>query len=91
MTKPNCIITCQFNMTEYARLFTYETLSDSTCAVTGYVGSETASLLIPSVDPEGRSVVAIGDRAFASHTALRTVTLPDSVRSEEHTSELQSR
>ena len=64
MTKSNCIITCQFDMTEYARLFTYEAMSDSTCAVTGYVGSEAASLLIPSVDPEGRSVVALSDRAF---------------------------
>ena len=79
MTNPNCIITCQFDMTEYGRLFTYEALSNNTCTVTGYVGSETFSLLIPSTDPEGRSVIAIGDRAFAGHTALRTVTLPDSV------------
>ena len=81
MTKSNCIITCEFNMTEYARLFTYEALTEDTCAVTGYVGAETASLLIPSADPEGRPVVAIGDRAFASCGFLRAVTLPDSVAS----------
>ena len=70
MTKSNCIITCEFDMTEYARLFTYEALTEDTCAVTGYVGTETASLLIPSADPEGRTVVAIGDRAFAGCSSL---------------------
>jgi hypothetical protein len=34
MTKSNCIITCEFNMTEYARLFTYEALTEDTCAGT---------------------------------------------------------
>ena len=81
MTKSDCIITCGIDMTEYARLFTYEAVSEDTCAVTGYVGSETASLLIPSADPEGRTVVAIGDRAFANCAFLRAVTLPDSVES----------
>ena len=77
MTKSNCIITCEFDMTEYARLFTYEALTEDTCAVTGYVGTETASLLIPSADPEGRTVVAIGDRAFEGCSDLHTVLLPD--------------
>ena len=79
MTKSNYICTCGIDMTEYAKLFTYASLSEDTCAVTGYTGSEPASLLIPEHDPEGRVVVAIGDRAFANHTALRAVTLPDSV------------
>ena len=79
MTKSNCIMTCEINMAEYARLFTYEALSEDTCAVTGYTGSEPVSLLIPAADPDGRTVVAIGDRAFANRASLRAVTLPDTV------------
>lgn len=81
MTKSNCILTCGMNMTEYAKLFTYEPLSDTSCAVTGFVGSEPVSLLIPRCAPDGRTVVAIGDRAFANLTSLRAVTLPDTVES----------
>ena len=47
MTKSNCIITCEFDMTEYARLFTYEALTEDTCAVTGYVGSAPSLSPIP--------------------------------------------
>ena len=43
MTKSNCIMTCEINMAEYARLLTYEAAGEATCAVTGYHGSETAS------------------------------------------------
>ena len=81
MTKSNYICTCGIDMAEYAKLFTYAPLSENTCAVTGYVGSEPTSLLIPAQDPEGRVVVAIGDRAFTNCASLRAVTLPDSVES----------
>ena len=83
MTKSdsNAVLTCGIHMQEYARLFTYEALTEDTCAVTGYTGSETASLLIPGMSPDGRSVVAIGDRAFMNCGYLRAVTLPDSVES----------
>jgi hypothetical protein len=81
MTKSNYICACGIDMVEYARLFTYAPLTEDTCAVTGYTGSEPSSLVIPAQDPEGRRVVAIGDRAFANQTSLRAVTLPDSVES----------
>ena len=81
MTKSNYICTCGIDLVEYAKLFTYAPISEDTCAVTGYVGSETSSLLIPERDPEGRSVIAVGDRAFANTASLRAVTLPDSVES----------
>lgn len=81
MTKSSYILTCGIDMAEYARLFTYAPLSETTCAVTGYEGSEPASLLIPGTAPDGRTVVAIGDRAFANRASLRAVTLPDSVES----------
>jgi hypothetical protein len=81
MTKSNCILTCEIDMNEYARLFSFAPLSENTCAVTAYNGSETASLLVPATDPDGRTVVAIGDRAFMNCTFLRAVTLPDTIES----------
>ena len=81
MTKSNYICTCGMDMAEYAKLFTYAPLTDGACAVTGYEGAEAVTLVIPDRDPEGRVVVAIGDRAFAGCTSLRAVTLPDSVES----------
>ena len=81
MTKSNYICTCGIDMVEYAKLFTYSPLSETTCAVTGYTGCETVTMLIPACAPDGRTVVAIGDRAFAGMTSLRAVTLPESLES----------
>ena len=79
MTKSQYVLTCGMDMHEHARLFSYAPVSETTCAVIGYNGIESSSLLIPEIDPEGRTVVAIGDRAFMNRTALRAVTLPDSI------------
>ncbi len=77
MTKSN--ITCEIDLCAYARLYTYESLSDTTCAVTGYTVGEPVYLVLPAVAPDGRKVVAIGDRAFEGQATLRVITLPDSV------------
>ena len=79
MTKSQYVLTCGMDMHEYARLFSYAPVSETTCAVIGYNGTESSSLLIPETDPDGRTVVAIGDRAFMNRTFLRAVTLPDSL------------
>ena len=76
MTKSRCICTYGIDMAEYAKLFTYAPLSETTCAVTGCRTADPVSLLIPAHDPEGRTVVAVGDRAFAGRSSLRAVTLP---------------
>lgn len=68
-----------FDVSEYAKHFLYAPLSGTTCAVTGSTLSDPVSLAIPEQAPDGRMVVAVGDRAFSNYTTLRAVTLPDSV------------
>ena len=57
--------------------FTFKALTASTCAVTGYTGTDT-EIVIPS-DANGRTVVAIGDSAFFGCSSFTGVTIPDSV------------
>ena len=78
MTKSRCICTYGIDMVEYAKHFTYEPITEDTCAVTGFASAEPTSLLIPDRDPEGRTVVAIGARAFAGCASPRSVTPPAS-------------
>ena len=58
--------------------FEYQILDDGTAAITGYNGTE-KELVIPT-DLGGGKVTVIGHGAFSSATALRSVTLPDSIR-----------
>ena len=60
--------------------FTFNTLSDTTCEVTGYTGSNT-EIVIPNTDAEGRIVMKIGDEAFEEYLNLMCVTIPNSVTS----------
>ncbi len=72
-------LTCNIDLGAYASLFAYAPLDDATCAITGCTLSDMAALVLPAHAPDGRAVVAIGDRAFEGREALRSVTLPDSV------------
>lgn len=56
---------------------TYEILSEGTCSITGYNGTETM-LDLPSVI-DGYLVTHIGSEAFSDQTQLKKITLPDSV------------
>ena len=76
MTKSRYICTCGIELSECAPRFTYAPLSAATCAVVGCAPSDAVSLLIPERDPDGRTVVAIGERAFSGMATLRTVTIP---------------
>ncbi|MBQ6483108.1 MAG: leucine-rich repeat protein [Anaerolineaceae bacterium] len=64
--------------------FEFLALTDTTCAVTAYIGDET-EIVIPSVDANGRTVVAVSEPrsiysspCFSSRP-LRSITIPDSV------------
>ena len=74
-------ITCSMNISELAGQFTYQPLTHDTCAVTGYTLPAPVCLTLPEYAPDGRLVVAVGDRAFANCTSLRSLTLPASVAS----------
>lgn len=72
------------DLTSTLQVFTYEALSENTCKLTGLSSlsdDETAVLVIPEISPDGRKVVAIGDRAFSGMSALQLVDLPVSVES----------
>ena len=60
--------------------FIFTPLSNSTCSVTGYIGSE-AVVVIPSRDEAGRRVDNIGDSAFSECDSLVSVTIPYGVTS----------
>ncbi len=69
----------QVDSTAYARLYTYAPVDEKTCAVTGYDMASPVCLMIPARSPDGRTVVAIADRAFEGSDTLRAVYIPDSV------------
>ena len=68
-------ITCSMNISEFAGQFTYQPLTHDTCAVTGYTLPAPVCLTLPEYAPDGRLVVAVGDRAFANCTNLTDVYL----------------
>ena len=57
--------------------YEYALLDDGTAEITGYSGK--AESLEISSELDGKSVTAIGDRAFFSCSGLTSVTIPDSV------------
>ena len=61
---------------------TYEPLSDTTCMVVSYVGSNPTPT-IPTRDEDDRLVVAIGEGAFAGKEYITSVKLPLSVQTIE--------
>ncbi len=63
---------------EREQLFSY-TVENGTATLTAYRGTD-KSVVIPS-SLDGYSVVAIGDRAFADHASLVSVTIPEGVTS----------
>ena len=60
--------------------YTFEVIDENTCEITGYTGSDTV-LVLQQLSPDGLTVTAIGDRAFASSGSLTSVTIPDGVTS----------
>ncbi len=74
----------RIDLTSTLQVFTYEALTESTCKLTGIspLSDDKATvLIIPEISPDGRKVVAIGDRAFAGMSSLQYVDLPVSVES----------
>ncbi len=69
----------RIDTTAYARLYTYESVDEDTCAVTGYTLANPVCLMVPSLAPDGRTVVAIADSAFEGQSQLRAIFLPDTV------------
>jgi hypothetical protein len=61
---------------------TYEAISDTTCRVVSYIGSDTR-VIIPTRDNGDRLVVAIGAGAFEANDTLTSVKLPLSVQTIE--------
>ena len=59
--------------------FYYDVNYDGTVTVTGYSGTVSANLSIPSTI-DGMPVAAIGECAFADNETLRSVKLPESLR-----------
>ncbi len=57
--------------------YAYQPLSSTTCQITGYSGNSQALTLPTEID--GYRVVAIGESAFNSNTAITSVSIPGSV------------
>ncbi len=57
--------------------FSYVLLDDGTAKLVQYTGRDSALEIPATLD--GKTVTAIGDSAFAFHSELRAVTIPDSV------------
>ena len=60
--------------------FSFSSPVNNTVSVTGYSGQAT-ELIIPSKDPNGNTVTAIGDNALKNNTTIISVTIPSSVTS----------
>lgn len=59
--------------------FTYSDNADgTTVSITGYTGTDT-DIIIPSTNPDGKSITKIGNRAFYYKTTLTKVVLPDTI------------
>ena len=61
---------------------TYETISDTTCRVVSYIGSD-SRVVIPTRDNGDRLVVAIGEGAFEANDTVVSVKLPIGVQTIE--------
>jgi hypothetical protein len=64
------------------QLLSFAPVTEHTCRVTGLScldGELPTALVIPEFAPDGKKVVAVGDRAFAGITSLQRVDLPDTV------------
>ncbi len=57
--------------------FSYTDLGNNTCAISGYIGSDTEVVIPESID--GLTVCAIADEAFYGQSALTSITIPESV------------
>ena len=55
----------------------YEKLTDTTCAVVGYTGTNTTYAVEKTVN--GMTVTEIGEEAFMGNTNLQSITLPDTI------------
>ena len=66
--------------TSEAELFSYTENTDGTLTVTGYIGTEFKDLNIPA-EINGKSVTAIGDKAFINGRFSGNLTIPESVTS----------
>ncbi len=58
--------------------FTYAALSDTTCEISGYIGSDT-ELILPMTAPDGKSIVSIGKNAFLDNVALTSIVICDNI------------
>ena len=58
--------------------FSFKALSNTTCEIEKYIGSQTA-IIIPNVDGSGRKVVSIGESAFYNNKTINSVAIPDTV------------
>ena len=57
--------------------FRYEVLSEGTCSITGYTGSDTEVVIPSQID--GYSVVRISANAFYNNQSITSVTIPEGV------------
>ncbi len=64
-------------VTHYSQGLAYKVTSDTTCKITGYIGSETEVAIPENID--GYTVTEIGDYAFYGCSTLMSITIPDSV------------
>ena len=55
----------------------YEKLTDTTCAVVGYTGTNSSYTVEKTVN--GMTVTEIGEEAFMGNTNLQSITLPDTI------------
>lgn len=62
-----------------AEQYTYTVNEDDTITITGYTGTDAVLILPETID--GKSISAIGARAFYKHTELTGVAMPDTVTS----------
>jgi len=60
---------------------TYVSRGDGTCTVSGLGGCREANVTVPEKSPDGDTVTHIGTSAFLGSTTVRTVTLPDGLKS----------
>ena len=58
--------------------FTFKKLSDATCEVSKYIGSD-ETVVVPATSPEGWQVTAIGESAFYGNTVINKVVIQEGV------------